>query len=157
MSVFWSLVGFCVLLATFLAWREQYQKARARQTERETAVHECFNRAAELLKNGTHPGLDFCSFFKAEPYKLESNDEVKQVCDLLTEIGFQHPFRRIETHVLQNEWLDFMRWGKNHPELNFKDGAGYLRGAVKWNHTVKKRTDAPLGLEPSLLAEMLDH
>src|SRR5262249_44488061 len=65
---FWSLIGFCALLATFLAWREQLQKAKVRETEREKAVRECFERAAVLLKKPTEYqyGREFQEFFKAE-------------------------------------------------------------------------------------------
>jgi uncharacterized membrane protein YeaQ/YmgE (transglycosylase-associated protein family) len=164
MTAFWSLVGACILLAVFLAWREQYQKAKARETEREKATRRCFNHAAQLLKTAqlllrgsARRVIVFPSFYQAEPYNLESNDEVIQVCDLLTQIGHARPFDGIDGHVLKNEWWDFLQWGHTHPTLHFEKGMAYISGAREWNQKVKGRPRKTFDLQTEVLAEMGGH
>ncbi|PYL07248.1 MAG: hypothetical protein DME33_11105 [Verrucomicrobia bacterium] len=132
------------------------QQAKLSQ-ERERAVNECFERAAQLLKKPTvyQHGREFQGFFKAEPYKMESNEEVIKLCNLLMKAGHKHPFERIKSHVLESEMLDFLRWGNVHHELNFgKNPFHYLKGAYEWNHKVKGRPDKQLGLQEAILAEL---
>jgi hypothetical protein len=146
MIAFWSLVVACVLIATFLAWRDEYQKAKARETEREKAIRECFNRAAQKLKGVTVEEL-FPGFYKAEPYNLESNDEVIKVCDLLTQHGHTHPFGRIDGHVLKNEWWEFLKWGHAYNKVHFDKGMQYIAAAREWNNEKKKRPNKAFDLQ----------
>jgi hypothetical protein len=137
--------------------QKQLEKEHARETERGKAVRECFERAAALLKKPTEYqyGREFQGFFKAEPYKLESNKEIVQLCDLLVKAGHKHPFKKIKSHVLESEWLEFLYWGHVHHRLRFAmNPFDYLKGAYEWNHKIKGRPDTQLGLQDAILAEL---
>jgi hypothetical protein len=126
------------------------------QSEPKKAVRDCFERAAQFLKSPRKHFFEFPDFFQAEPYKLESNDDLIQVCNMLVEIGHKHPFRKIKSHVLESEWLDFLKWGKNHPKLHLERETDHLKGAYEWNHKMKGRPDVPLDLPTSVMENILD-
>ena len=67
----------------------------AKKEERAKAVQGCFERSAAMLKQHGSVLLSFHALSRAEGHKLESNEEVVEVCNLINEAGYDHPFEGI--------------------------------------------------------------
>jgi hypothetical protein len=63
-----------------------------KKEERAKAVHGCFERSAAILKQHHSVLLPFHALSRAEGHRLESDKEVAEVCDLIQEAGYDHPF-----------------------------------------------------------------
>src|SRR5262249_2544675 len=67
----------------------------AKKEERTKAVQGCFERSATLLKQHGSVLLSFHALSRAEGHRLESNEEVAEVCDLIETAGYDPPFEGI--------------------------------------------------------------
>jgi hypothetical protein len=54
----------------------------------------------------------------------------------------------MQPYVLEAEWLQFLEWGKHHPDFKF-DTEDYLKGVIAW--AVKHNR----GTEESIAAEII--
>src|SRR4029453_18555488 len=63
-----------------------------KKEERAKAVQGCFERSVAMLKQHGSVLLSFHAMSRAEGHKLESNEEVGEVCDLIHAAGYDHPF-----------------------------------------------------------------
>jgi hypothetical protein len=98
-------------------------------------AEECLNRAAELIKEKKDGVImNFHGLYKAGAYDLESNDDLVWVCDKLVAHGYSHPFEGLDECMPQNEWLDFMKWGRLHADWNFGQDGDYLHAAIQWSN-----------------------
>src|SRR4029453_18886781 len=63
-----------------------------KKEERVKAVHDCFERSTVILKDHPSVLVSFHALSRAEGHRMESNEEVAEVCDLIQEAGYDHPF-----------------------------------------------------------------
>jgi hypothetical protein len=127
--------------------------ARIRREEQASRV---LDKACELLKTSEIPGqfvMPFQGMYAAGAADLETNDQVQWVSDEIAE-HHDHPMLGLEKCVLNEEWLDFLRWGKHHGSLRFDRGDDYLQGAMQWavNHG---RAESISSLKTAVIGEML--
>ena len=74
------------------------------------------------------------------------------MCDEIAKFH-NHPFMDLGECVLENERLEFLKWGKAHPTLHFDIKAEYIKGAEEW----AKARGRP-GLWPNeVLAQSVEH
>jgi len=107
--------------------------ADAKKEERAKAVQGCFERSAALLKQHGSVLLSFHTLSRAEGHRLESNEEVVEVCDLLYEAGYDHPFEGISPgYVPEKDWLSFLKHVKHAPNINPEKGKDYIDAADRW-------------------------
>ncbi len=66
-----------------------------KKEERAKAVQGCFERSAAILKEHPSVLLSFHALSRAEGHRLESNEEVAEVCELIHAAGYDHPFEGI--------------------------------------------------------------
>src|SRR5262245_28272599 len=105
----------------------------ARKEERAKAVHGCFERSATMLKQHGSALLSFHALSCSEGHRLESNEEVIEVCDLLYEAGYDHPFEGITPgYVPEKDWLSFLKHVKHAPNINPEKGKDYIDAANRW-------------------------
>ncbi len=106
-----------------------------KKQERAKVVHGCFERSVVILKQHHSVLLSFHALSRAEGYRLESNKEVAEVCDLIQEAGYDHPFKGISPgHVPEKDWLPFLKHVKHAPNINPEEGKDYLEAADRWRH-----------------------
>ena len=68
-----------------------------------------------------------------EGHRLESNEEVAEVCDLIFGAGYDHPFEGISPgHVPEKDWLSFLKNVKHAPNINPEEGKAYIDAADRW-------------------------
>jgi hypothetical protein len=104
-----------------------------KKAERAKAVQVCFERSAAILKEHHSVLLSFHALSRAEGHRLESNEEVAQVCDQIEEAGYDHPFWGISPgYVLEKDWLPFLKYVKHAPNINPEEGKDYLDAAERW-------------------------
>jgi hypothetical protein len=104
-----------------------------KKAERAKAVQGCFERSAAILKEHHPVLLSFHALSRAEGHRLESNEEVAEVCDLIQGAGYDHPFWGISPgYVLEKDWLPFLRHVKHGPNINAQKGKDYLDAAERW-------------------------
>jgi hypothetical protein len=104
-----------------------------KKEERAKAVHACFERSAAILKE--HPSiiLSFHALSRAEGHRLESNQEVGEVCELIHAAGYDHPFEGISPgYVPEKDWLSFLKYVKHAPKINPEEGKDYIDAAERW-------------------------
>ncbi len=107
--------------------------ADTKKEERAKAVHGCFERSAAILKQHHSVLLSFHALSRAEGHRLESNEEVAEVCDLIQEAGYDHPFEGISPgYVPEKDWLPFLKYVKHAPNINPEEGKDYLDAADRW-------------------------
>jgi hypothetical protein len=113
--------------------RELDTLSDAKKEERTKAVQGCFERSAALLKEHGSALLSFHALSRAEGHRLESNEEVAEVCDLIQEAGYDHPFEGIsQAYVPEKDWLPFLKYVKHAPKINPEGGKDYLDAADRW-------------------------
>ena len=100
----------------------------------EGGTHEsCFERSAALLKQHGSALLSFHALSRADGHRLESNEELAGVCDLIQEAGYDHPFEGISPgYVPEKDWLPFLRHVRHAPKINPEGGRDYLDAADRW-------------------------
>ena len=104
-----------------------------KKEERAKAVQGCFERSAAILKQHGSVLLSFHALSRAEGRSLESNEEVAEVCDLIQETGYDHPFDGISPgYVPEKDWLLFLKYVKHAPKINPEEGKDYLDAADRW-------------------------
>src|SRR6266496_2680648 len=104
-----------------------------RSNERAKAVQGCFERSAAILKQHHSVLLSFHALSRAEGHRLGSNKEVADVCDLIQEAGYDHPFEGISPgYVPEKDWLPFLKYVKHAPNINPEEGKDYLDAADRW-------------------------
>jgi hypothetical protein len=104
-----------------------------KKEERAKAVHGCFERSAAILKQHDSVLLSFHALSRAEGHRLESNQEVAEVCDLIQEAGYDHPFEGISPgYVPEKDWLPFLKYVRHAPKINPEEGKDYLDAADRW-------------------------
>src|SRR5258707_9026695 len=97
------------------------------------AVHGCFERSAAILKQHHSVLLPFHALWRAEGHRLESNKEVAEVCDLIQEAGYDHPFEGISPgYVPEQDWLPFLKYVKHAPNINPEKGKDYIDAVDRW-------------------------
>jgi hypothetical protein len=104
-----------------------------KKEERAKAVQRCFERSAAILKE--HPSLllSFHALSRAEGHRLESIQEVAEVCELIHAAGYDHPFEGIAPgYVPEKDWLSFLKYVKHTPNINPEEGKGYVDAAERW-------------------------
>ena len=107
--------------------------ADTKKEERAKAVHGCFERSATILKQHPSVLLSFHALSRAEGHRLESNEEVAEVCDLIQEAGYDHPFEGISPgYVPEKDWLAFLNYVRHAPNINPEEGKDYLDAADRW-------------------------
>jgi len=105
----------------------------AKKEERAKAVQGCFERSAAILKQHGSILLSFHALSRAEGHRLESNEEVAEVCDLILGAGYDHPFEGISPgHVPEKDWLSFLKYVKHAPNINPEEGKDYIDAADRW-------------------------
>ena len=105
----------------------------AKKEERAKAVEGCFERTAALLKQHGSVLLSFHALSRAEGHRLESNEEVAEVCDLIQTTGYDHPFEGIAPgYVPEKDWLSFLKYVKHAPKINPEKGKDYIDAADRW-------------------------
>jgi hypothetical protein len=57
-------------------------------------------------------------------------------------------------YVREHEWLQFLQWGKRHPEFKFDTGADYLKGLIEW--AVKHHRGTAEDIAAKALRGMID-
>jgi len=104
-----------------------------KKEERAKAVQGCFERSAAILKQHGSVLLSFHALSRAEGHSLESNEEVAEVCDLILDAGYDHPFEGISPgYVPEKDWLPFLKHVKHAPNTNPEEGKDYLDAADRW-------------------------
>jgi hypothetical protein len=104
-----------------------------KKEERARAVQGCFERSAAILKEHPSVLLSFHALSRAEGHRLESNQEVAEVCDLIQEAGYDHPFEGISPgYVPEEDWLAFLKYVRHAPKINPEEGKDYLDAAERW-------------------------
>jgi hypothetical protein len=104
----------------------------AKKEERAKAVQGCFERSAAMLKQHGSVLLSFHALSRAAGHRLESNEEVVEVCDLIYEAGYDHPFEGISPgYVPEKDWLSFLKHVKHAPNINSEEGKDY-DAADRW-------------------------
>jgi hypothetical protein len=104
-----------------------------KKEERAKAVHGCFERSAAILKQHHSVLLPFHALSRAEGHRLESDKEVAEVCDLIQEAGYDHPFEGISPgYVPEKDWLPFLKYVKHAPNINPEEGKDYIDAANRW-------------------------
>ena len=124
-----------------------------KKEERAKAVQGCFERSAAILKQHHSVLLPFHALSRAEGHKLESNKEVANVCDLIQEAGYDHPFEGISPgYVPEKDWLPFLKYVKHAPKINPEEGKDYLDAADRW----RQDHDYPLPPEDTGFALLVE-
>jgi len=136
------LAGASVFLARWLfspypiymqVRRELETITDTKKEERGKAVQGCFERSAAILKQHNTVLLPFHALSRAEGYRLKSNKEVAEVCALIQEAGYDHPFEGISPgYVPEKDWLLFLKYVKHAPSINPEKGKDYLDAADRW-------------------------
>jgi len=104
-----------------------------KKEERAKAVQACFERSAAILKQHGSVLLPFHALSRAEGHRLESNEEVAEVCDLIHGAGYDHPFEGISPgYVPEKDWLSFLKSVKHAPNINPEQGKDYIDAADRW-------------------------
>ena len=104
-----------------------------KKEERAKAVHACFERSAVILKEHASALLPFHALSRAEGHRLESNEEVAEVCNLIQDAGYDHPFEGISPgYVPEKDWLAFLKYVRHAPNINPEEGKDYLDAADRW-------------------------
>src|SRR5436189_3269128 len=94
-----------------------------KKEERTKAVHGCFKQSTAILKEHPSVLLSFHALSRAEGHRLESNEEVAEVCDLIQETKHDHPFEKISPgYVPEKDWLSFLKYVKHAPKINPEEG-----------------------------------
>jgi hypothetical protein len=107
----------------------------AKKQERTKVVQSCFERSAVILKQHHSVLLPFHALSCAEGHRLESNQEVAEVCDLIHTAGYDHPFEGISPgYVPEKDWLPFLKYVKHAPNINPEEGKDYIDAAEQWRH-----------------------
>jgi len=105
----------------------------AKKEERAKAVQGCFERSAAILKQHGSVLLSFHALSRAEGHRLESNEEVAEVCNLIQAVGYDHPFEGISPgYVPEKDWLSFLSYVKHAPKINPEEGKDYVDAADRW-------------------------
>ena len=105
----------------------------AKQDERAKAVEGCFERSAAVLKQHSSVLLPFHALSRAEGHRLESNEEVAEVCNLIHGAGYDHPFEGISPgYVPEKDWLSFLKYVKHGPNIDPEQGQDYIDAADRW-------------------------
>jgi hypothetical protein len=124
-----------------------------KKEERAKAVQACFERSAAILKQHHSLLLSFHALSRAEGHRLESNKEVADVCDLIQEGGYDHPFEGISPgYVPEKDWLPFLKYVKHAPNINPEEGKDYLDAADRW----RQDHDYPLPPEDAGFALLVE-
>jgi hypothetical protein len=106
-----------------------------KKEERVKAVRSCFERSAAILKQHPSVLLSFHALSRAEGHRLESNQEVAEVCELIRAAGYDHPFEGISPgYVPEKDWLSFLKHVKHAPKINPDEGKDYIDAAERWRH-----------------------
>jgi len=104
-----------------------------KKEERAKAVQACFERSAAILKQHGSVLLSFHALSRAEGHRLESNEEIAEVCDLIHGAGYDHPFEGISPgYVPEKDWLSFLKSVKHAPNINPEQGKDYIDAAEQW-------------------------
>jgi hypothetical protein len=104
-----------------------------KKEERAKAVQGCFEHSTAILKQHHSVLLPFHALSRAEGHRLESNKEVADVCNLIKEAGYDHPFEGISPgYVQEKDWLAFLKYVKHAPNINPEEGKDYLDAADRW-------------------------
>jgi len=104
-----------------------------KKEERARAVQGCFERSAAILKQHHSVLLPFHALSRAQGHRLESNEELVEVCNLIQGAGYDHPFEGISPgYVLEEDWLPFLKYVKHAPNLNPEEGKDYIDAAEQW-------------------------
>ncbi|MEY2574795.1 MAG: hypothetical protein QOF80_282 [Verrucomicrobiota bacterium] len=163
--------NLAVLLACFLAFRDQYRVAHALRREltetrddiankRYKAAYECFRKTVEFIKKGDAPFHGLC---KSGVHLIETrdldvaNNLVLLVCGYLKTYGHGSPFAGLEEYVPQGEYHAFLSWIHYSPNFDPLKDWEYLEAADAWRILVGHPTpsmDARLAL---VGAKHLDH
>ena len=107
--------------------------ADSKKEERAKAVQSCFERSAAMLKQHGSVLLPFHALSRTEGYRLESNEEVAEVCNLIFGAGYDHPFEGISPgYVPEKDWLSFLKYVKHAPNINPEEGKDYIDAANRW-------------------------
>jgi hypothetical protein len=107
--------------------------ADTKKDERAKAVQSCFERSAAILKEHHSVLLPFHALSRADGHRLESTEEVAEVCDLIHAAGYDHPFEGISPgYVPEKDWLPFLKYVKHAPNLNPEEGKDYIDAADRW-------------------------
>jgi len=105
----------------------------AKKEERAKVVQRCFERSAAILKEHPSVLLSFHALSRAEGHRLESNEEVAEVCDLIRGVGYDHPFEGISPgYVPKKDWLSFLKYVRHAPNINSEEGKDYIEAADRW-------------------------
>jgi hypothetical protein len=113
--------------------RELETLTDTKKEERAKAVQGCFERSAAILKDHPSVLLSFHALSRAEGYRLESNEEVAEVCNLIRGAGYDHPFEGISPeYVPEKDWLSFLKYVKHAPNINPEGGKDYIEAADRW-------------------------
>src|SRR5262249_14523700 len=103
---FFALWFFSSLPILILFCDEVWTITDTKKEERGKAVQGCFERSAAILKQHNTVLLPFHALSRAEGYRLKSNKEVAEVCALIQEAGYDHPFEGISPgYVPEKDWL----------------------------------------------------
>jgi len=114
---------------------------------REEQSNQVVEKAFALLKRPESRLQPFQALYVAGAADLETNDQVVSVANKLSE-HHDHPLRWMQPYVLEGEWLQFLQWGKNHPDLKLDTG-DHLEAVIAW--AVKHNR----GTEESISAEII--
>jgi hypothetical protein len=113
--------------------RELATLTDAKKEERAKAIQGCFERSAAMLKQHGSALLAFHALSRAEGHRLESNEELAEVCDLIFGAGYDHPFEGISPgYVPEKDWLSFLKYVKHAPNINPEEGKDYIDAADRW-------------------------
>jgi hypothetical protein len=105
----------------------------AKKAERAKALDGCFERSAAILKQHGSVLLSFHALSRAEGHRLESNEELAEVCDLIQGAGYDHPFEGISPgYVPEKDWLSFLKYVKHARNINPEEGKDYIGAADRW-------------------------
>jgi hypothetical protein len=157
--VVWLTAGcFFFYLSKEVCFVSPYRHAEKLQSEldslnnaiskrREEQSNQVVEKAFALLKRPESRLQPFQALYVAGAADLETNDQVVSVANKLSE-HHDHPLRWMQPYVLEGEWLQFLQWGKYHPDLKLDTG-DYLEAVIAW--AVKHNT----GTEESISAEII--
>jgi hypothetical protein len=157
--VIWLTAGcFFFYLSKEVCFVSPYRHAEKLQSEldslnnaiskrREEQSNQVVEKAFALLKRPESRLQPFQALYVAGAADLETNDQVVSVANKLSE-HHDHPLRWMQPYVLEGEWLQFLQWGKYHPDLKLDTG-DYLEAVIAW--AVKHNT----GTEESISAEII--
>ena len=112
--VVWTFILLALIVAAFVAWREQFHKVCAKYQ------HDKLTEIIDLIRSETdfEKRYDSIGALIKHANDLNTEDEVKWYCEQLVKHGYKHPFEWLEAQAgdaFNGKWLLFLREARLNP------------------------------------------